>query len=75
MNEDKNEDMKRQDDINVYGQTSGGQYVCTVCTVESDEYRCVDSQAVRGGTLLVDRQPIRMWRYMNAKPSPTPSPE
>ena len=30
------EDMNRQDDLNVYGQTSGGQYVCTVCTVVSD---------------------------------------
>ena len=38
------EDMKRQDDINVYGQTSGSKYVCTVCTVETEECRCVDSE-------------------------------
>ena len=65
------EDMKHQDDINVYGQTSDGQYVCTVCTAECN----LDVWTVWGVTLLVDRQPIRMWMYMNVKPSANPSQE
>ena len=40
-------DMKRPDDIDeVYGQMSGSQYVCTVCTEESEVCRCVGSDAI-----------------------------
>ena len=38
------EEMKRPDEISsVVGETNGSRYVCTVCTEQPVECRCVDS--------------------------------